>query len=322
MEVAEGIHRIEAPFGDRVNATYLLIGTRAALLVDTTTKDTAITHIGGYLDRVDLDPQRLRYVLNTHSDWDHMAGNGAIRALAPDAVFCCHELDRPMIEDVDRMIDRRYGDFAADHGHDETDEAKAAVRAATETVPIDVGLTGGEVIDLGSGWRVTVLHTPGHSWGSISVYDPRSGAVVVGDAVLGDAVPTAAGAPAFPPTYRYLDTYLATIGMLTALAPRLLLSGHYPVYSGDDAAEFLYASRAFTDRVDRALVAELDERPEPVTLRKLTTVLGPRLGDWPVEATAALFFPLSGHVERLVAHGAVDTGRDADGHLTYRRHDR
>lgn len=318
MEVAEGIHRIEAPFGDRVNATYLLTGTRAALLVDTTTKETAASYIGGYLDGLGLDPRRLRYVVNTHSDWDHMAGNGAIRALAPDAVFCCHELDRPMIEDVDRMIDRRYGDFAADHGHDETNEAKAAVRAATETVPIDVGLTGGEVIDLGSGWRVTILHTPGHSWGSISVHDPRSGAVIVGDAVLGDAVPTAAGAPAFPPTYRYVDTYLATIGMLTQLAPRLLLTGHYPVCAADEAAEFLHRSRAFVDRVEQALRADLAERSEPVTLRELTTALGPRLGDWPAEATAALFFPLSGHVERLVAHGAADTGRDPAGHLTYR----
>lgn len=322
MEVAEGIHRIEAPFGDRVNATYLLVGSRATLLVDTTTKETAAEYIGGYLERIGLDPARLRYVINTHSDWDHVAGNGAIRALAPDAVFCCHELDRPMIEDVERMIDRRYGEFAADHGQDETDDAKATVRAATETVPIDIGLTGGEVIDLGSGWRVTVLHTPGHSWGSVGVYDPRSRTAIVGDAVLGDAVRTATGDPAFPPTYRYVDTYLATIGHLVQLAPRMLLTSHYPVYAADEGMEFLHASRAFVDRTDQALRAELSASGGPVTLRSLTQTLGPRLGGWPEAATPAMFFPLSGHVERLVAHGAVETGRDADGHLTYSWRDR
>lgn len=313
MEVAQGIHRIETPFGERVNAVYLLAGTRASLLVDTATKDTA----GHYLDRVRDAPSPLRYVLNTHSDWDHTAGNGQVRANFPDALLLAHELDRPMIEDVEHLISRRYGEFAEPHGHDETDESKDVVRASTETASVDIGLTGGEVIDLGSGWRVTVLHTPGHSWGSVSVHDPRSNTVIIGDAVLGDAVPTAAGAPAFPPTYRYVDTYTATIDLLLQLSPSLLLTSHYPIYRDEDVALFLQSSRAYVDRVDRAVCDHLRDTAAPRSMADIVASVNDPLGRWPKAAAPALHFPLSGHLERLVSHGRVRADRGPDGRVEY-----
>lgn len=313
MEVANGIHRIETPFGPRINAVYLLLGSSAAMLVDTATDETARGHVIPYLERVGVEPDRLRYVLTTHSDYDHMAGNGAMREFAPHAAFLCHELDRPMIEDIDRMIDDRYGEFSHDHGHDETDETKAAIRDATSTTPIDIGLQGGEVVDLGDGWRVTILHTPGHSWGSVSVYDPRSSALIVGDAVLWNAVLTADGQPAFPPTYRYVDTYLSTIHAFQAMSADTLLTSHYAVQEGPGVAEFLAESRAFVDRTDHAVQTALSNAGQPTSLRELADSLSAQLGSWPDAAASALFFPLSGHLERLVAHRQVETMRPDDG---------
>lgn len=321
MEVAPGIHRIETPFGPRTNAVYLLAGTRAAMLVDTTTDEVAREHVVPYLEQASVTPDRLRYVVNTHSDYDHTAGNGAIRAFAPGATFVCHELDRPMIEDIEVMISERYGEFSHDHGHDEDDDTKAAIRAATATTTVDVGVQGGEVFDLGDGWRVTVLHTPGHSWGSISVHDPRSNAVIVGDAVLWNAVLTTDGQPAFPPTYRYVDTYLATIHGLQAMAPDLLLTSHYPVQRGPAVAEFLAESRAFAERTEAVLRTELAASAEPRTLRELADTLSPRLGTWPDAAAAALFFPLSGHLERLVGYGLVELERGAGSPVRFRWRD-
>jgi glyoxylase-like metal-dependent hydrolase (beta-lactamase superfamily II) len=100
------------------------------------------------------------------------------------------------------MIAERYVEFAADHGLDDTDETKAWIRENAAAAPVDAVLEGGESLDLGGGWTVEVLHTPGHSRGSVSVWDPRSGSLVIGDAVLGEFVPLADGSPAFPPTYR------------------------------------------------------------------------------------------------------------------------
>jgi glyoxylase-like metal-dependent hydrolase (beta-lactamase superfamily II) len=179
---------------------------------------------------------------------------------------------------------------------------------------MDIGLSGGERFCLGSGWAVELLHTAGHSRGHVSIYDPRSRCAVVGDAVLGNAVLLADGTPAFPPTYRYLDTYLATVQRLQSIAPDLLLTAHYPAYRGPEAAEFLGETRAFADRVETALRGELT--PGPVTMTELTERLGPQLGQWPRDADQFLSQPLLGHLERLERYGLVHRTR-AGGRTAY-----
>jgi glyoxylase-like metal-dependent hydrolase (beta-lactamase superfamily II) len=315
MEIAEGIHRIQTPLGDRFNCVYLFHGTRSAMLFDTAIGPAITSHVAPYLTGAGIEPGRIRYVINSHCDWDHHGGNGAVRDLAPAAVLCCHELDRPLVEDAGLLFARRYDELAAD-GITEPAATRAFVAANTRQVPVDLALSGGERFFLGSGWAVELLHTPGHSRGHVSVYDPRSRTAVVGDAVLGNAVLLADGSPAFPPTYRYVDTYLATVQWLQAIGPARLLTAHYPVCTGADVAEFLGETRAFVDRADAALREELAAATEPVTMKALTERLGPRLGQWPAEAHQFLSQPLLGHLERLERFGFVHRSR-ADGRTAY-----
>ncbi len=304
MEISQGIHRIEAPLGDRFNALYLLVGSDASLLIDTGLAPDIEGTLLPYLDSIDHVPERIRYAINTHSDYDHMGGNAALRAAVPSVTLMCGELDRPMIEDLERMITLRYGEFAAEHGLDDTDETKAWIRENAEAAPVDIGITGGERLHLGGGWHVEVLHTPGHSLGSISVWDPRSQSLAIGDAVLWDAVLLADGAPAFPPTYRYLESYQATIERFQGMAIERLLTSHYPVYQGPAVSGFLDGSRAYIDRVDDVLLRALQD-DAPLRLADLTVRLGPDLGDWPDPASQYLCYPLLGHLERLERRGLV-----------------
>jgi glyoxylase-like metal-dependent hydrolase (beta-lactamase superfamily II) len=315
VEVARDVHRIETPLGERINCLYLLAGAEAGLLFDTGIDPTVREALPAYLDDIGFDPARIRFVVNSHCDWDHTGGNGAVRELAPNALLMCHELDRPRIEDLDRLIDERYGEFRDDHGIDEPDETKAFIHDNARVVPIDVGLRGGEVLHLGDGWRVEVMHTPGHSWGHVSIHDPRSRSVAIGDATLWNAVLFADGSPAFPPTYRYVDTYLATIHRFQGMELDRVLTSHYPVYAGDQVGEFLAESRAYVDRVDAALSAAL--RDTPRTMRELTEELGDDLGAWPKEAHEYLVHPFGGHLERFEQHGDVERER-GDGHVVHR----
>ncbi len=318
MEVAPGIHRIEVPLGDRFVCFYLLVGDLCALLVDTGLDDSPRAYLAPYLDRIGLAPEKIRYVVNTHADFDHTAGNASVRELAPGACFMCHGLDRTMVEDVERMISDRYGEFAKDHGIADSDETRDFIRSSTRHIPIDVTLSGGEAIRLGADWRVEVWHTPGHSWGHLSLYDPRGHNLIIADATLYNAVLRADGGQAFPPTYRYVDTYVASMQRFMGVRPNLLLTSHYPVYTGAGIAEFLHESRAYVDRVNQVLCDSLEG--EPCTLKELTEILGPELGEWPAEAHTYLCFPLMGHLERLVQYGAVEMGR-RDGLVTYRLKD-
>jgi glyoxylase-like metal-dependent hydrolase (beta-lactamase superfamily II) len=315
-EVAAGIHRIEAPLGDRYVCLYLLCGDDCALLVDTGI-DSSPGELVLYTDEIGFDRGRIRYVLTSHADFDHSGGNGAVRELCPEAVFLCHQLDRRLIEDVEALIDLRYGEFLADHGIDDGDTVREFIRQHSRHIPIDIGLSGGERLRLGSSWDVEVLHTPGHSRGHLSIWDPRSRSAVIADAALWHCVPTASGEPAFPPTYRYLDTYLASIQRLQGMPIETLLTSHYPVYRADAVAAFLGESRAFAERVETALRTELANASEPRTLRELCRTLSPQLGDWEDSASTSLAYPLLGHLERFESYGLASTER-RDGLLAWR----
>ncbi len=206
MEIAPGIHRIETPLADRFVCLFLLVGDECSLLIDTGVDGTPAESLFPYMAANGLDPESIGHVLISHADFDHFAGNAAVREAAPGARFMCHDLDREMVEDIERLIWDRYGEYIADHGIDDGDDAREFIRANTRTVPMDLTLQGGETIRQGGDWRVQVLHTPGHSRGHLSVYDPRSRTLIICDAALYNAVLTSDGAPAFPPTYRYVDT--------------------------------------------------------------------------------------------------------------------
>ncbi len=316
MEIVQNIHRLEAPLGDRFVCVFLLIGSAGVLVLDTGMNDTPTQHIAPYLEKLNISPKRIRYVINSHADIDHTGGNMSLREMAPDAVFMSHRLDRSMVEDLELMISARYGQFATDHGLDDSDETKDWMRANARHCPLDLGLSGGETIHLGDGWHVEILFTPGHSHGHITLYDQSSRTALIEDAALWNSILTKDGKPAFPPTYRYVDTYIASIQMLQSLPIDTLLTGHYPVYQGEDVAAFLGESRAYVDRVDRALVELLQSAAEGYTLKEIIAALKTSLGDWPDGAEILLDFPLMGHLERLVQYRKVKTGR-RDNLLTY-----
>src|ERR1700682_4835888 len=156
----------------------------------------------------------------------------------------------------------------------------------------------------------------GPPYGPLAIFDPRSRALVVADAVLGDMVPHADGRPAFPPTYRYVESYLATISRCEALRPGVLLTAHYPPMPSDAARDFLARSRMFVEEVDEVVLDELDRAGAPgLTLHELLARANPRLGSWPSEGTeVALAFPVVGHLERLLGLGRIKAWRAEDGY--------
>jgi hypothetical protein len=118
-------------------------------------------------------------------------------------------------------------------------------------------------------------------------------------------VPTKEGAPAFPPTYRYVDSYISSIHWLQSLPIDTLLTSHYPLCRGKEAQAFLAESRSFVDRIDAALREELIHADTALTTSELIPRLLPRLGQWSPENGVYLVFPLVGHLERLQQHGLV-----------------
>jgi glyoxylase-like metal-dependent hydrolase (beta-lactamase superfamily II) len=303
MEVAPGIHRIDTPLGERVNSVYLFVGDDL-LLFDTAIDGASETHVLPYLASIGREPAEVRWVVVSHCDVDHFGGLASALAAFPAAVACAHHLDADEIEDFAVYERRRVRGFRDEHDLDESPEGLAWVRSVGRAGPLRQRLGGGESIVLGRDWTVDVLHVPGHSHGHLAIWDPRSQAAVVSDAVLSDAVRTASGDAAFPPTYRYVAAYRATIGALLGRRPASLLTAHYPTMRGDDVAAFLHSSAGFAATIESAVRRALIGRRR--ALVDLLPDVNADVASWPTIGTeGALAFPVVGHLEDLWARGAV-----------------
>jgi len=306
-ELRPGLHRIQAPLGERFVALYLLVGETGALLVDTGIRESITQSFLPYLDAAGIDPQLVKWAVNTHCDFDHTGGNGALKAALPHVKIVAHRLDQDFTENIEHLIEGRYGEFRATDGFDDPSETTDYLRGVTDLVPVDLVVDGDEQFDLG-GRVVTVLHTPGHSPGHVAVHDSANRALLIGDATLGETVPYADGRAAFPPTYRDTGDYLASIERFRALDPELVLTAHYPVYEGADAVAFLADSERYVATVDGILRHVLATSTAPRTTLELVRDAGSRLGPWDAAALDYAIFPVTGNLERLRDGGEVVEG--------------
>jgi hydroxyacylglutathione hydrolase len=142
-----------------------------------------------------------RLILNTHGHLDHVAGNAALKK-ATSAQLVAHRGDAPMLENLS-LIARSWGMRAEDSPHP------------------DRFVDEGDVVTVGS-VSLKVLHTPGHSPGSISLY--ADGMVFVGDLLFAGSI----GRTDFPggdhaTLIRSVRTKIFTLGDDTTVLP-----GHGP----------------------------------------------------------------------------------------------
>lgn len=315
VTLADGLHRIDVPLGERFASLYLVVGSTSALLFDTGVDGSIPEHVVPALAELGVDPGDVGSVVISHCDVDHFGGAADARESFPRARLMAHPLDRPAMEDYATYLSDRARGFLDTYGWDEDPAVLEWCRSVTREVPLDSDAVDGQVVDLGG--RVAVIrHVPGHSRGHTAIEVPSAGAVLVSDAVLGASVNLADGTPAFPPTYRYVDDYLATIDLLERRADPLLLTAHYPAFEGSAAAAFLAESREFVLRLDSLVADALEAGPS--TLAELLAAVNPIAGRWPVEGTeGALAFPVVGHLERMVATGTARRAGERDGTATW-----
>jgi hydroxyacylglutathione hydrolase len=144
--------------------------TNCYLIADQEAGEAAILDPGGDAQRV-LDaanPFHVRYVINTHAHFDHMAGNkDVLHALRETQEASPELLAHPLA--VPLLI---AGGGAMLFGF-------STIRSPKP----DRLLRDGDQLALGT-LTLEVLHTPGHSPGSISLYSASGGAIFCGDVLF------------------------------------------------------------------------------------------------------------------------------------------
>lgn len=262
--ISEHVYRIQAPYQGNAVHLYLVRGAKLAL-IDTGAADSPSAAVEPALRELGLGWSDLDYLLNTHGHPDHAGGNGEVKAAAPRVAIGLHAADRPLAAGVEahlRSDTDSSGLLRLMGREDLIPEREALLRQVVGTsVGVDRELADGDVVDLGQDVRLVVVHTPGHTGGSVCFFWEAGGVVFSGDAVQGHG--WRAGV-----TPIYYDTaYLPSLGRIEALDARLLCMGHTfgwsgvandPVRRGPEVGQTLAASRQAGGAIDRAARVALD----------------------------------------------------------------
>jgi glyoxylase-like metal-dependent hydrolase (beta-lactamase superfamily II) len=307
MEIFPGVHRLPFRHRDRWLYVYLLVGDWL-LLIDTGTAVVPEEVILPALHGLGIDPSSRPFLaLNTHADADHAGGNGSLRLACPQALLLCHERDRNQIEDHERLWRERYTGCLAPHGLAHAPSLAQKMRASMgRPVPVDLVLTGGEIVRLRSDWEVRILFTPGHTPGHVAVHDSLHRAAYIGDAALGRGVPAAESDElALPPNYEDVDAYIETARDLKALDLDLLCTSHYPLFRGEEIPHFLTETEEWVGRTDDVILATFRKHRSPVGMRALIDAANQALGGWPEGPAMGLAMALTAHLERLERLGQI-----------------
>jgi hydroxyacylglutathione hydrolase len=207
LEIAEGIHLIPRVRG--ANA-YLVQGDEGITVVDTGLPGSA-GKIIDYVQSIGSHPSDIKTIVLTHSDIDH-AGSAARLKEETRAKVAIHEADAPRLsgEKEWKTVKGVLGLFFR--------VTSALMRF--NRLKADVLLKDSDIID-----GLTVIHTPGHTEGSICLYLPRR-AIFVGDAL----VTKDEGTPSLPRKSMSMNMNLAkeSVRKISRLEYSVLLPGHGP----------------------------------------------------------------------------------------------
>ncbi len=147
-----------------------LVGSNTYLVYDEENGDGVIVDPGGetqpLLDEIGQRRVQVRYILNTHAHFDHVAANAAVKAQF-DVPLGLHPADRELL---------LHGGGAALFGLN-----------YVPSPPPDLDLVEGLGLEIGA-LHFQVLHTPGHTPGSVCLYIPEESALLTGDTLFAGGV--------------------------------------------------------------------------------------------------------------------------------------
>lgn len=196
----ENLYRIERfALGDWQTNCYLIYRDgRPATLVDAGFDPATL------LDRIAALDVALEQVVLTHAHVDHIAGLDEVRFRHPDARLAVHEAEATFLGDPELNLSSYLVD-------------------PVTVANADATLAHGDTIQMGgTAWQLR--HTPGHSPGGVTFYEPQQGVAIVGDTLFAQAV----GRSDFPTSNT--DTLMRSIReqLLTLPDETRVLPGHGP----------------------------------------------------------------------------------------------
>jgi glyoxylase-like metal-dependent hydrolase (beta-lactamase superfamily II) len=183
---------------------YLIVGREDAALIDAGAGKGSVV-IWENISSVGLEPQKLSYLILTHAHVDHIGGAAFFKEKTGCRIVA-HEADQEAIESGDPSL-----------------TAASWYGVTLPLLKVDHVLKGKiEALPLGPSEKITCLHTPGHTPGSISPYMDRQGKRVLFGQDIHGPFSRAFGSN--------LSNWHHSMKGLLALKADILCEGHFGIY--------------------------------------------------------------------------------------------
>ncbi len=137
------------------------------IVTDDNTMTAAVIDPGIASDELNefLVGYELKYILLTHGHFDHIYGCESLKELYPECKICIHRADEPCLNDNKLNLVGDYDGYLPE-------------------INADIVFEGDETLEIVPGVTVKVVHTPGHSKGSVCYTDFKNGFMFSGDTLF------------------------------------------------------------------------------------------------------------------------------------------
>jgi glyoxylase-like metal-dependent hydrolase (beta-lactamase superfamily II) len=218
MEIIPGVHRIDGVSGANC---YLVTSGPLLVLIDAGMRGSS-KKVDSYLKNLRKNLPDIKYIFITHADMDHVNGLAELKKLT-GAKVVIHAGELPALAGNSTSRLRNQGIFVKTLMRILSGLVKSPRVEPDIIIKEDVALAG-----------LQIIHTPGHSDGSISIYMPGK-VIFVGDALRSDAK----GNPLQPAKALSADynQAKASVKIIAGLDYDTLLTGHGAPVKGDAVAK-------------------------------------------------------------------------------------
>jgi glyoxylase-like metal-dependent hydrolase (beta-lactamase superfamily II) len=159
---------------------------------------------------------RLKYIVLTHHHFDHSSGANQIRE-ATGAEVTLHPDEEKFLRDWQSDAPQ---DIEIPEEMKEMREKVAKFREQAAEAEPTVQTNDGDEFTVGS-LTLRIIHTPGHTLGSVCIYCPEERALFTGDTALGLGTVAIS-----PPPHGDMALYLQSLAKLQTIDSALMLPGH------------------------------------------------------------------------------------------------
>lgn len=257
-----GLTKIVSGFPHGQVVLYLLKGEQNAL-IDTGPKESVTKDILPVLESQGMTFNDIEYIFNTHGHFDHTGGNHEVKK-GGKAKICIHELEKDQVTNRKKYIEDFFRPVVSDIlGKNYFDsEWEDYTRIAGPETDVDTIIGDNDLLSLGDGCDLKVIHLPGHTPGSLGFLWENEGVLF-----SGDSLPGLHDSNGGIPILSDLNAYTKSIQRVKDIHPGYMMMSHdfrssmnrvSYCLEGKEIDEYLDTSRRFVD-----CLQEIISRLEP-----------------------------------------------------------